>query len=290
MSKYPPGTEPTTDPYCQALGCATKSTALAAREIGPVMPRRAIQGTDLCSYHHEQFRRLLGDLVVILGDLQDKAYAKTKTGDAASDRNSAGAKDYGFSWNVKAVEVIAEVTEWVEYLVDIVTKYKPVPAPLIRPEVKHTAEWVDGVRVLRWSWRTVVVPYTHGLERAKGVRLQLAILWQHHADWLSWYPTVGRSLLVDAFTHWHAGRAAMLSGSVKVLRLQNAKCQEIVGESDLGPLVCGAPLYATLQPRDADDKPLPGFTSSKIICSTNPRHVQLPRERWREFADAAARG
>ena len=274
MTNYPAWIQPTHNQYCRAAGCA--KTNLNA-DGGDLVPRLATAGTDLCAVHHQRFPRILRDLVTLHGDLQQAAYTKTQRPDAAAVQTS-GMQDVGAYWNPHATVVRAELTDWTRFLVRLILCEKPVPEPTVRFYVHKTVTWKYGIRVVHREPVRQVVEHTHGLGEDMEPRLQLARIATHHAGWLSAYPFVGPYLLADALQHRDLAIRALSAEAVKRVQLQHGHCREYLEDGDYGPLICGAPLYAILRPGD-HGKP------SEILCSTNPRHTQLPRPLWPAYLD-----
>ena len=283
MNNYPTWIQPTHNTHCQAPGCATKHSALAAAmtpdSADAPVARVVTAGTDLCVWHHQQFPKVLADLVELRGDLVKAAYTKAKRPDQ-SKVASSGMQDVGAFWNPYAAAVLAEVTDWTRYLVHIILTERPLPETTIEEIHRPQVVWVAGERVVLENIELKVIEYSHALAVDDDPTLQLAAVQRHHAHWLSAYPFVGPYLLRDALLHRRNALKALDAEAVKQVQLQNGYCHEYIEDGPFGPLVCGAKLYAILRPGD-DGKP------SEVLCSTNPRHQQIPRDQWMEFMDAA---
>ena len=290
MNPYPTWITPTHELYCQAPGCTSKDSALAASMlpdgIHEPVARITTGDTDLCTYHHGQFPKVVADLADMVDTLRAASYSKTKRGGEASVQVS-GVQDVGAYWNPHAATVLAELTDWTGYLVRLIAREKPLPEPEWVWVPRVHAEWnADGERVESIEHEAVLVQESsHGFTDSDTVRQQLVAIAKHHAHWLSAYPFVGPFLLADAIKHRRLGMQAIDAPSVKKVELQRSHCREYIGDTAAGPMVCGAPLYAILRQADEDGTPMAGMEPSQILCSANPRHQQLPRDRWREYLD-----
>lgn len=246
MTDYPSFITPSTTEYCVAAGCAfERAPYVTAKSVGvgnAPTPRLAVPATDLCNWHHAQFPRVLADLVNLYPDLVGAVYVRTSVKDA-NERVSGGGgvTDVGASWNPHAATVLAELTDWTSYLVRMLNREHPSRVPL-----REDAD----------------------------VRNNLQAIARWYAGWWSRYPFVGPYILADALQHRKLGMGAMNAMPVRRVTLSNGRCEFFVEDDPIyGPIICGAPLYGIVR---AEDHPSP----SEVVCSTNPRHTQLARERW----------
>lgn len=236
-----PETMPT---HCLADGCVHRPKDGAPRDEDGPTARFAVRGTDLCNWHHARFPSVLADLDSLIRDLEQAAYTRPKTGgDSSGTRGATGGTpaDVGTAWNPHAAAVLAEVGGWATYLVRILTLEYPDPI---------------------------------GITVQDSTRTKLRTIATWYSSWLSRYPLIGHVLLEDAIRHRRNGVRALQSEVVRRVTLAKATCQHVIDEHPVyGSMVCGAPLYGVLRPKD-EGRP------SEVLCSTNPNHPQLPRTSW----------
>lgn len=283
MTNYPAWITPATTAHCVAAGChqphPRTSSALAEADEAVPVPRPVVRGTELCEWHHRQFGRVLGDLVGLWTDLEAARvkYPKPLTNDRVS---SSGGQDAGVFWNPHVAKVLYELADWTGFLVRTVLAEEPLPAPEVRHWPRTQVRWdAAGERHTEAFVQTQIIEHSHGLTLDDPPRVALAGLASWHHRWLSEHPVLGAALLDDALTHRRVALAALDTSPVRRLLVRGHSCRQAVADLDFGgTLLCDAPLFAIL--RDESDR-----SPSAILCSANPSHPQLPRDRWMEYAN-----
>ncbi len=250
MIDYPAFVIPTATTWCVVPGCQRKMDD-AERILHAVFgedvlePRIVVPHTDLCMYHHRLFPKLL-QTIMSEWPLLTRSVLRTASREERERVQTSNVGDVGAMWNPMAAEAIAEIKDWTAYLVRTILRERPVP---------------EG--------------HSHGLTRDTETRLALAAIARHHAYWLSSYPTMGPSWYGDALElRQLMTRSLQVSPSRRITI--NARCNEIVEETDYGPIYCDGQLYGIL--RNEGPKP------TQILCSLNPTHViTKPAAGWMEL-------
>ena len=229
------------------------TTCLAYQHEGPRGARRVLceqpvpVGSDLCEAHIRRFGRLLTDLAIEVGALENGLLRKAKRAPAESTARSAGPRDVGGLWNPHVAAVLYELRDWTGYLNRTVMRLSPDPDPWNR------------------------------LDITRSVPDSLLALARDHHRWLAGWPTVGPDLLADALDLRAAAIRALNSAYVRRVGIRDHFCGHVVEETDFGPLVCMGQLVGVIHDPD-DPKP------SVILCETNPAHKQLDRTHWMAYA------
>jgi hypothetical protein len=291
MHQYPQTVAPSTATHCTAPGCRidpNSHIALVAKYSGGTVPARlAVDGTDLCNWHHSQFKKLLGELVSSWPDLESALYRRG--GGTTNDRvQTSGIVDLSQSWNPDASETMSAIAEWTDHLVRTVVRYFPLQDDVT--QTRRTAivdvaaaapdgfTWGDGKPfVFEWT-ETKTTTRTHTIATVRGTRLQLSVIAQHYAHWLSSYPGVGPALLADVYEHAYAVKKAITAPTVRRVRFGAATCGTTVVDTELGEISCMAPMVAVF-PLEDDDRP------SVMMCTVHPKtHTQFTKEQFMEWA------
>jgi hypothetical protein len=264
MNDYPSRTSPTTATRCAAPGCRLNPespTALAAALLDPTAPppaRPTVTGTDLCAWHHAHFPKVLADLVSLWPVLEGALYRKTAAGEENQRVQTSNVLDLAQSWNPHVSEVMAELADWTGFVVRTVFYERPLPFPTVQEDE-------DGFRISIHS---------RGLTLHTKTRDALAALALHDAHWLSSYPLLGPSLLVDAQDLRLTAIRAIDSQPVKRVGISGAICGHVVDDAGFGPVSCMSTMVAILS-EDVHARP------SVIVCSTHPKsHRQFTRDEW----------
>lgn len=248
MHAYPAHITPNDTTYCVANGCSTAASAQLegwALAVGNVA-RFAVKGSDLCLWHEGQLARVLRELAVDLRTVRS-AVLRGGGGDDSAKGRSSSVSDVSAMWNPAASAVAFDLDDWTGFLVRTVLNERPV---------------AEG--------------QSHGAIADADAPVALAALSQFHASWLARYPDLGPSILSDALAHRRA--VVKATGSMSVQRVTTPlRCQEVIRETDAGPVLCEGVMVGVLRNRD-DSRP------STILCSINPNHKQLSRAEWMEAA------
>lgn len=273
MQGYPTWIQPSETEYCTVPHCTAwgeQERPFATVLTDGHRPRPAIPDSDICKHHEAELARLLRDLVA---DLRDLRTAILKVAPARADRSAeqttAGGNDraahpstirssnphptdVGARWNPAATPVIQQITLWADFLV----------------------RTIINERVLAPGDR-------HGLTEGMPTDVALAAIAIHHATWLARYPTLGPDLLREGHDLARRAHAALAVDPVQrvVVRTpagEEIRCSTPVLETDLGPVLCEAPLVAIIK-SEADARP------SVIVCSADPGHASYPQSRWHEL-------
>lgn len=263
MSDYPDWTSFNGTLRCVAPGCRGRAADPDELEEN-VIPRFASAPSDLCKWHHDQFPRVLDDLVVMWGTLEASVIRAPSKG--GNDRVSSSAlADVSSLWNPAVSAVLAELDDWTRFLIRTVVHERPLP---------HWYFTVDGKGV------ALLHTFSHGLSEETDPRTGLAGIARWHARWLTGYPTLGPALLEDALRHRRAGLRALDTRPVVRIRLKgDARCQHVIEENRWGQIVCEAPLVGIV-------REVGSSTPSAILCTANPAHAQLSRDQWMDYATA----
>lgn len=266
MNDYPArtGTASTTATHCTAPGCRLNPdhpAALAAALLDPTAPplaRFAVEATDLCNWHHAHFPKVLADLVSLWPLLEGSLYRRTAAGEENQRVQTSGIVDLAQSWNPHVSEVMADIADWVSFLVRTVFYERPLPFPTVQEDEQ-------GYRIsIHSRGLTLTTPTQHAL----------AAIARHDARWLSGYPLLGPSVLVDAQDLRLTAIRAIDSDPVKRVGINGAVCGQEVADTGFGPLYCMATMVAILS---ADPRARP----SAIVCSNHPKtHRQYTRDEW----------
>ncbi|MFP7833117.1 hypothetical protein [Marisediminicola sp. LYQ134] len=187
---------------------------------------------------------VLGDLVTLMSELEQKAYIKGSAGDSNSPVQTSGHSDVGSLWNPAASAALADIADWAGYLARTLVTQHPD--------------------------RVVIAPDSDP-------RVVLATVARWYGRWFSGYPGLGGDLLAAAQDHRHEALRALQVSPVRRVGIRNAFCREHLEDTEYGATYCMGQLVATLRPEE-DARP------SQILCTLNPSHVQLPRDRWIEYA------
>lgn len=265
MFDYPHWVTPSTSEYCAAPGCRRKPTdyeiveAAVLRTALEEGPRWAVDGSDLCNWHHARFPRALNDLVGLWPDLERALYRKS-SGQANTAVQTSGVSDLAQSWNPHVTEVMAEVRDWTAFLVRVVLAERPLPPAEI--------DFVAGGRT--------IIERSHGIRTDMTPPIQLATLARHHSRWLSGYPFLGPYLLADADELRRKAMNAISAEPVRRVGLKGLVCAQVVGEMMPGiDMTCASALVAIL---NEDNKP------SLIVCAAHPHtHHQYTPAQFMEF-------
>jgi len=206
-----------------------------------------IPGTALCANHHNQFGRLLGDLVTLWGDLEASRTRKSST--PANDRvKSSTFFDVSSSWNPHAAEELHHIADWARFLVRTITR-----------------DLDDRV-----------------LTEKTPVPVTLATIQRHYARWLSGYPGIaplGLALLQDARDLRRTALAAIQQEPVRRVGYKGVTCAATVDHDGFRELFCDAPLVVVL-----DHYGNPGVL---VCSQHPKTHYQYPREEWMSLANDA---
>lgn len=233
MSNYPAWVIYPTSDVCVRSGSGHKDE------------RPALPNTDLCGPCHGRFPRILGDLVSYWRPLHD-AIIRRPVRDYTKDRVTGGGDtDVAAQWNPAAQAVIAELTDWTQYLGRTINRECPT------------------------TW------FTANKEADTGrIDIALAALARWHSRWLTHYPTLGPAWLADALTLRERAMKAVDSRAptFKRVLIRGWMCSDEVEETEFGPIICGGQLVGLL--RTDGEKP------STIVCSVNPNHTRLERKDW----------
>lgn len=254
LDDYPSWTIAELPTFCVAPGCVHKTTDDAAG------PRFAVEGTDLCNWHHARFPRILKDLADLWPELERALYKNT--GAVSNTRvQKSGITDLAQSWNPHVTEVMADLADWTMFMVRTVLRERPLPTTFVHDD--------DVGRS--------VTEYVRGLHADTRPRVALIALALHDARWLSGYPSLGPAFLADAIEHRFTVQRALGSESVRRVGLKGAVCGEVVVDDELlGELTCMAPMVAILTP---EDRP------SSLRCSVHPKtHRAYRPDEWMSWA------
>lgn len=260
-NNYPTWVTPPTDTHCTAPGCIEKQTRQQIALAAAPHPRPVVEGTELCLTHHSQFPLVLGDMVTLMRELELKAFTKGKFGDTNDPVQTSGHTDVGALWNPAVSHVLAEITDWAQFLARTIIKDYHLPEDYIHVDEHGTS----------------TTTYRITLREDDDPRAILAAIARWYSRWISGYPGLGAAALDDANTHRRTALRALQVSPVRRVGIRNAFCLEHLEDSPVGQLYCMAPLVATLRPED-EGRP------SEILCSANPSHVQIPRQRWMEYS------
>ena len=243
MHAYPAWVHPNGTILCTAPGCHINTDP---EYDHVVVPRHAIVGSDLCTWHENQLARLLTDLATVLRDVRN-AVLKPAPALAVDGGRSSTVSDVSTRWNPAASAIAYEIDDWAGFLVRTVVRERMLP---------------DG--------------QSHGLTVGTDASVALMALGRWHASWLARYPTLGPDILRSALEHRRATVRALNTTPVHRVTLQ-ARCGYVIADTDLGPVLCEGRMVGIL--RAPSDR-----TPSAVVCSTNPHHPQLERARWMEAA------
>jgi hypothetical protein len=217
-----------------------KFCARSGRRGGHVDARPVVPGTDLCRPCHERFAGILGDIIELWRTLGESIVRRPGTNYMRDRVDSSGGGDAGNLWNPSAARALVEVTDWTSYLVRTIYR-------------EH--------------------PGTPSLEKDARTDIALATIARWYSHWFTSYPTIGPAVLEDAITYRQAVMQAVDAPAYKRVEIRGHYCQEVLEETDFGPVVCLGQLVGILRPGDTT-KP------STIVCSLNPGHPRLDRKDW----------
>jgi hypothetical protein len=275
MHSYPNRVNPSTTVTCTAPGCRhtpTGPTALA-EALDLVTARPAVEGTDLCQWHHKQLPILLADLARLWPDLETGLYRKA-SGELNERVQSSGIVDISQSWNPDVSEIMTAIEEWTAFLVRKVLSDYALPEDASEVStLKVIVHGEDGTS-LETRTETKTTVHAHALAGVSGTRLALSVLARHYASWLSSYPRLGPSVLADAYEHRYAAIQALKTMPVRRVRLANATCGQVITDPDLGAVSCMGIMVAVFQNPD-EQRP------SVMMCSVHPKtHPRYSKAEW----------
>lgn len=266
LQGYPAWVEPSSSTFCVAAGCATAGPR--ERDVADVLgagpqPRHPVPGSDLCPVHERELGQLLERLS---GDVRELRRAVLSTsqrkGGGVRPGNTATVVDVGARWNPAATPALRHIEEYTGFLV------RTVLAERILPE-----------------------GHRHGLTPTTRTELALAALARHHASWLARYPDLGPDILDTLHDLGRRAHAALETQPVKRVIVRDRhgdeiRCADAVLQTDLGPVLCEAPLVAVVTPVDPQQPEaasLSAFVAGHIVCSADPAHHQYTKAEWLEL-------
>jgi hypothetical protein len=254
---------------------------------GHVDPLPVVAGTELCIRCHNRLRLNIEALADAWPALVSSIMKRPQA--SLSDKvSTSGHGDVGGLWNPAAAAAIAELTDWTGFLVRTIVRDQPVPEPEETREAFIAATsvpvWDEKGRrydkpltlpARRREYHRVVevATYTHGIATATHPRTQLQTIAKWHARWLSSYPGLGPALVDDVLHFREMVTNAINAVGVRRIEVRDQYCQQLLEETEVGPMLCNGPLVGVIRPQD-DNRP------SEIICSTNPSHRRIPVEEW----------
>jgi hypothetical protein len=203
--------------------------------------RPAQKGSDLCIACHRRFPKLLLDLSSYPAVLTDAITARRGTR-YDNPRVQSSPADTAPTYNGLADVARTDLADWAGYLVRT-----------IRSEGPH-----------RDMLRQNMLP---------GESLLAMSRW--HAGWLSHYPGLGPSWLADADRLLRQCGGALDAHAPRFRRviIREGVCMQEVEDTDLGPIICGAPLVGLIPPGG-------GKRPAEIVCTADPTHQRIPIEDW----------
>lgn len=270
-----------TSPSCVARGCK-----------GPDgEPRPATEHSDLCLVHHERFPRVLLDIAglwpTVSGAVLRRPVA-AESGTAAPKGSSI--RDVGALWNEAASSALHDGSDWVAFLVRLVRSERPGPDARIRTVARTRVFYRSGVRVERVVHAFLPdsrTPISHGFPDDASPAALLHVLINRHSRWLSGHPDtgLGAQLLADAIELRGRMIASIEGSTVRVVKPHGLFCKAVVSEfitasGEIWDEVCDAQLYGIVRPDD-------GAHASRLTCSVNPAHLDLPASAWMRYAAGA---
>ncbi|WP_213816254.1 hypothetical protein [Glaciihabitans sp. dw_435] len=265
---YPAYAQPSTEQYCQAPGCKNPNlsdeerllAAIFRKEGEAFLARTAVPGSDLCTWHHKQFPKVLKDLSSLWPNLETGLYRKG-TGQANTAVQTSGVSDIAQMWNPHISEVMHEVEEWLAFIVRTVKTEHELPSTFVH---------VDEIG-------RSTTTYTRRTKFTENPRMIFASLAVHEANWLSHHPTLGASLLDDALEHRRNIIRALDTDPVRRVGISNSVCAHEVDDTVFGALICMAPMVGILNEADS-------IRPSVVVCSAHPKtHGIFTRDQWMEL-------
>jgi len=203
--------------------------------------RPAQPGSDLCTGCHRAFQRLLIDLSAYPSVLADHITARRGTR-YDTTRVQSSPTDYAPTYNRAADVALAELDDWTFSLVRTIRRECPQMSPV------------------------------HRSMRAGEALLAMA---RWHTGWLSHYPGLGPSWLGDMIRLQSMCRRALDAHAPRFRRvlIREGVCMQEVEDTDLGPIICGAPLVGLIPPGG-------GTRPAEIVCSADSTHQRIPIQDW----------
>lgn len=255
---YPAWVEVSTATHCTVPGCASTSTSRVIDSIGlGGMARPAVPGSDMCAQHELQLGQMLAQLAIGIRELRRAVLSTSKRDSNALPGNTSTVVDVGARWNPAASPAVRLIEEYTAFLVSTVLTERVLPAG-----------------------------HRHGLTETTEASLALATLAKHHSSWLARYPTLGPDILDEL--RGLSRKATQALGTDPVQRvivrdpnLDPLRCADEVLETDLGPVLCEAPLVAIVTPTPtAGEASDPDGLAGHIVCSSDPHHTRWPKSEW----------
>lgn len=257
MQGYPEWVHPSSMQFCVAPRCAStrvgESDATDWLGAGP-RPRHPVPGSDLCAHHELELGQLLGALVTTLRELRRAVRSTVKRDSANRPGNTSTVVDVGARWNPAASPAARLIEEYTAFLVRTVLAERILPAG-----------------------------HRHGLTTHTEASLALATLARHHSTWLARYPDLGPDILDTLRDLARRANSALAIDPVQRVIVRDPageplRCADEVLATDLGPVLCEAPLVAIVTPTGGDvaaDR-----LAGHIVCSADPDHTRYGKGDW----------
>lgn len=282
MTEYPSFAGIPESTLCMAAGCRQPARPDDDEDAPPV-PRTAVRGTGLCSHHHARFPLVVNDLVGLWGMLEHSLFRR-RGGSSNSKVQSSSVLDMSSMWNPHAAQVRTDVAEWTQFLVRLVLRDHPLPAPDVRnfqrPVATRDPKTGEVVRKPEFYTHTVTFEHRHMITASTPTPVALAALAAHYGRWLSSYPGVwplGPALLDDALVLRRHALAAVEAAPVRRIG-SGLLCGQASTDTGYEMLRCDAPMAVLL---DQDGRP------GLMVCSEHPKaHRTYTPDEWLTFAPA----